>query len=204
MLLCTLTKLQRRFYKVITFGAKYISPINIEKFNRKGEPLTYRASFVELLPDKKTDFISLSLLLGKKQYNTEYLHNIFDDFSNAIAGDAGGDTGTRFFAITKPQKQYSFIFPFKILGIADISNSYFDLNTVFVRYIEAFPGIFANKLNHIGSALLDGLKNIYPQKDIAGNGLPKLVPFYKHNGFEIEDTICDGELIRVKYNPTLK
>jgi len=185
---------------VITFGARYISPVQIQKTINKKEIVPYRTALVELLPNSQKDFLSLgvaSTFLIRKSQLVGYIH---DDFALASIGDIATHEWRRFLAITEEQENYNFIKPRNILGLIEFSAFHTDSDYIYVDYIQTMKKILFDKFSHVGTSMLDCIKKLYPQKDIELDAFPKTVKFYEKNGFEvITHNTGKDDLIGMKY-----
>ena len=55
-------------------------------------------------------------------------------------------------------------------------------------------------MHHIGTGMLNCIKELYSDKDIELNSLPSTVKFYQANGFEIVKKNKTNKLVQMKYS----
>lgn len=183
---------------MISFGAKYISPVNIEKITRKNKVISHEAAFVELEPKKKLDFVTMSILLNLPYDSGEYVPRIYFDFMSAAADDEINND-VRFFAVTERKKRYGFINPLNVYGLIEVADSINEKDALFIKYMQAIPKILFKKLNHVGTGILDGIKTNFHQKDIIGNVVNEAIPFYLKNGFVVTQKFISECLTTMRY-----
>lgn len=184
---------------MITFGAKYITSVDIQKTSRKSGTTPYKAAFVELNPESKLDLFTMSILLHAPKSRNNYVSSIYYNFTGTEIDDTNNANNSKFFALIKEQKNYKFVNPLNVLGLAETGNSIYCEDTVFLKHLQTIPKYFFRKLNHVGSGLLEGLKKFAPQKDIMCNSVVEAVPFYLKNGFIKMGDVIDDCLVKMQY-----
>lgn len=169
----------------ISFGAKFIQNSTIQKYN----PTTKKympedVSFIEIIPKDNNDKRVLKQL-NKQWQGPNYTGSILDDMLECSSDYSS--INSRFFAITTQKKNLKHLDHKLILGLAEMELS--DPKTPFLEYLQVHPNfigqLFESKCKHIGTAILDSLKNMY--SSITLHSTDSALDFYKKNGFKLID-----------------
>ena len=184
---------------MITFGAKYLSPVNIGEIKDKNKVVPYQAAMTEFIPDDMRDLISLNFLTNFSLKRTKFANDIFGDFSGTINGQLYDKNWVRYLAITKEQDSYKYVKTRNILGLAEISSHPLFSNEIYLDYLQTVKNWFIQQYCFVGTSLLDFIKETYPNKDIVLQALTTAVKFYKSNGFIVTDNIKKNGLVEMRY-----
>lgn len=178
----------------ISFKAKYINPVEIQKYDGK-EYKSETAAFVEL------DYIDSSIIKAvNNKWNSKLVEGIYNSF-------AAKSNLKHVFAVTTQIDSFERLNPDKVLGMAlfekynksnlfseitffQVAPEYLSIqygNTNLTKLKEYFLKILhKNKKNepvpkyqHIGKALIKSIQKIYNNERIALFALPKAEKFYK-------------------------
>ncbi len=181
---------------MISFRAKYISSVNIQKINPKNdkkEPC--EASFVELDPLNlyDTDAIaSASIRWGKPEYSELIANNM--EMRKKYPEKYRFDTN-KFYAITTQKKYFNVPEPSEILAVCKAEEDTDGVITVKALQVKPDKYIYKEPFyyNHVGMGILQSLKKLFSGKDIKLFSTPNAKPFYLANGF-MENKECETEM----------
>lgn len=182
---------------MITFGARYVSPVNVERVLKKTS-VPCQASFYELNTKSRKDSISFNLASHRLRNILNFAPTIYQHFVSTMTG-INKDSSSKYFALVNTTKKRTFVSPFKISGLAEISDSDSGQNTIRIKYLQKIPQFFFERINHVGTGMIDGIKAEYPDKDIVLKALPNVVGFYLANGFVIESKDPHSRLVNMRY-----
>ena len=184
---------------MISFKANYITPITIGRAVSKDEIVPYRAALSECNPESNLDLFSLNTTAVFLPRRTGFANSIHDDFCLSKIGELDNKNWVRFLVISKEQKSYSYIRPFNILGLAEISSTKLHSGSVYIDYLQTVKKWIGNNMCFVGQKMLDYIKQTYPNKDIDLNATPSAIKFYKKNGFVVVNKLKSNGLTRMKY-----
>lgn len=185
---------------MITFGAGYIAPAKIDRLAKNKELIPNNAAFVEMKPESMRDNITLNIAASLLPKRKRFARAIWENFVMTYNGKLK-DAKVKYFAITKEQSNYKFVKPNNVLGMAEVSFYPLVGNTVYVNYIQVFKNFIRNKFDHVGTSIIDNIKQLYPDKDIILNAIPSTVPFYEKNDFVKDENQPDERSVRMRYSP---
>ena len=165
----------------INFKAKYIKPIDIEKWeDNQYKPFT--ASFIEFEPSNNNDKLTLKKTceLWGKDSLMSYMNDDFtqDDFQTS---------NKHIYSITSQNNNYDCINPDKVLGAVEfIEDKKNNINNII--FLEVEPdnqALQMGKQNYkkIGTSILNCLKSLYHNKPIKLNSSYSAIKFYEKNNF---------------------
>lgn len=184
---------------MITFGAKYLSPVNIGEIKDKSKVVPYQAAMTEFTPDDMRDLISLNFLANFSIKRTKFANTIFENFSDTIDGKLYDKNWVRYLAITKEQDSYKYVKTRNILGLAEISSTQRYPNEIYLNYLQTVKNWFVQKYCFVGTSFLDYIKETYPDENIVLQALKNTVNFYKDNGFVVTNNLKANRLVEMKY-----
>ena len=177
---------------MISFKAHYVQPAIIQKQNAlTGNFEDCKVRMAELEPVSAADSIALKKtaeLWGGKKFS--FVGDISDDFENFFK-TRNESPNKKFLVLTCQKGDLSRLKPLDILACAEVTQR--TLNKHEIKYLEVSP-IYVHlkkdrKLKHIGSAMLDGIKTLLPNKDIVLDSSCDGINFYLRNGFECLNSI---------------
>ena len=184
---------------MITFGAKYLSTVNIGEIKDKKEIVPYRAAISEFTPGDIKDTVSLNFLANLSLKKTGLAHSIFNDYLCTQNGTLYNKNWVRYLALTKEQNSYNYIKTRNILGLAEISSVPLHSSEIHLDYLQTIKNLFIKKYCFVGTGLLNFIKETYPDKNIVLMALTTAVKFYKSNGFVVSDKLKKDGLVKMKY-----
>ena len=185
---------------MITFQAKYLSPVNIGKINDKKNIVPYKAAIVELNPNDIKDSFSLNLVSYFSLKKKRFADSIFEDFLDTTDGKVNNRNWVKYIALTKEQDSYKYIKSRNILGLAEISSAPLFKDCIYLDYLQTVKKRFFNKYCFVGRETLEFLKKMYPDMDIVLRSLTSAVKFYKNNGFYVAEEGKKDGLIKMRYH----
>lgn len=180
----------------ISFKANLISPAKILERNSKGtfEPKT--VSFVELNPEYNPDMDAIREVNKMWNDRKTLASNIIEEMHDST--DFFEHAGKRFFAITEQADSLENIEPSKVLGLTETIQGHND--NVKIKFFVVHPKHQRGKKNaqfkHVGTSLLDSLKEIFQNKTLRGQATPNAMKFYLANGFTKLDSNRNIKFIR--------
>lgn len=174
----------------ISFKANFISSANIKQLYKTKSVQDKAVSFIELKAKSFKDRKALSAI--------DSLWGEGDTFASSIARDAdddiifGGKNG-RYFALTTQRKQLDEPVADKVLGVAEVRRE--KENLIQLKYLQAHPDntcfSYYKVYSGIGTAILNALKNLFPNDSILLNTVESARNFYKYNGFVELDKVSN-------------
>jgi hypothetical protein len=173
---------------MVNFRANFINTASIVKYGHDNKPQVGNASFVELNPLDKNDYLTLNKVnLNWENCNT-YANDITEKFNKAyIAGD--DRSKRKFYALTSQEDKFERLREDDVLGLA-LVEAYMGGISFFVDYLQVSPNhkhtVGGKHIKHIGTAILNSLKEIVPKKNIFLDAVNSEVGFYERNGFKVE------------------
>lgn len=185
---------------MITFGAKYVSPVNIGEITKKKEVVPYRAAITEFIPDDIRDTSSLNFLVNFSLRRTNFARSIFEDYLVTENGQLYNKNWVRFLTMNKEQDSYKYVKTRNILGVAEISSSKIFPNDIYLDYLQTIKNWFVQKYCYVGTGFLNFIKKSYPDKDITLQALRSAVKFYENNGFVVTNSPKDNGLVEMRYS----
>lgn len=176
----------------INFNGTYVSKHQIKKINDDGSLTNKRVALVRLDANSDNDANTLSSVNASWMNGYTFADKINDDLMDYVETEGFQRT---FLALTTQKKNFRSLVSEKVVGLAELIHSSGAPDEVKIKYIQVNPKQTANvpnrTLKEIGTAILDGIKSLYPTKDLALHaGDDGLVAFYKKNGFILESDGC--------------
>ncbi len=168
----------------ISFGAKFINPINVGKFNGK----TYRqvdVSFVEISPFSVNDISALKDIATYWE-NDKFAGNIY--FSAEKIYKTKSQDGIRIFALTTQVDSFEKLDADKILGVIETEKR--GERAIHFNDLQAKPDcVYAVQPEYkgIGDAISNSLKKIYNKMTAKSAPDLSVKRFYERNGFVESD-----------------
>lgn len=168
---------------MITFGANLIQTTRIQKYAGKQGFQDCNAYIVKLDTGSKLDFKAL----------TE-VDRIWDN-GKTFAGDIRAtfrrqhlcedeNSIDQFFALTRQRKDFQELKSEDILGLAQLQR---DNEKVFLDYLQADPdnNFLADypMFKRVGTAMVNFIKEYFPEQNILLNPTESVIPFYEKLGF---------------------
>lgn len=180
----------------ISFKANLISPAKILERNSTGtfEPKT--VSFVELNPEHNPDMNAIMEVNQMWDNRRTLASNIVEEMHDSM--DFFEHAGKRFFAITEQADSLENIEPSKVLGLTETIQGNYD--NIKIKFFLVDPKYQRGQKNapfkHVGTSLLESLKELFPNKTFSGQSTPEAVKFYLANGFQKLDANRNMKFIR--------
>ena len=164
----------------ISFGAKFINPINVGKLNGKSYEQV-DVSFVEINPLNGDDVHALSEI-AKYWENDKFAMNI-KETAKIIFKDKSPD-GIRIFALTSQGDSFEKLNPDKILGVIeteDMAPFHFHIN----RFQVKPDYVYKRDLEYsgVGTSILNSLKKMCNKISAISESDQSVRNFYERNGF---------------------
>lgn len=172
---------------MLSFKAKYISPVNIEKKTDSGHFKKYQVSLVELDPVDSRDLNCVK----KTSLSWEKGNSLAEDIAISMQDEfINGRTSemSKYYAITTQVDDLKNLVAKKILGLAGVLTTE-DKNVDYIDIIQISPNYTKENKNrkyrYIGKTLLNAIKNLAPNKDLILEAREAAVGFYQKNGFKL-------------------
>lgn len=167
----------------ISFSGNYISPVHVLKKNCCNIFLPHKVSIVELDTLNKKDMFALKNI--GKTWNEPYSDFICDD-ARMFFEKSERSLFHRFFVLTNQKDNFNNLQPDEILATTEIT-AFPTSKKINIDFLQVDPenNYLARYRNYknIGSALIEGIKNIFKGKEITVQSLPSALPFYLKNKF---------------------
>ena len=164
----------------ISFGAKYINPINIVKLEEK----VYKqaeVSFVKLNPYNASDVLALRQI-AKYWENDKFAGNI-SVCADAIYDGKSAD-GIKIFALTSQSDSFEKLNPDKILGVIETEDTApFHIHINRFQTKPEFVYGYKPEYKGVGTAILNSLKEMYNKISAISEADKYTRSFYERNGF---------------------
>jgi hypothetical protein len=182
---------------MVNFRANFINTTSIVKYGVDNKPREGKASFVELKTLDKNDYLTLNKVNIDWENCSTYAHDITSRFNRAyIAGD--DSPREKFFALTLQKDKFESLRADDVLGLA-LVDEYMG-SSFFVDFLQVAPEhkhtVLEPHIKHIGTAILNSLKELLPIKNIFLDAVNSEIEFYKRNGFKIESSGSAETLMR--------
>lgn len=177
---------------MISFGAKYINSVNIQKINRSNDLIEPCEVYcVELDPASDEDIdamVSVSENWDSYWKFSELISNCMKYYSKY----KDKLEGNKFYVITTQKEHLHHLEPSEVLAVSQI---YKNDNDIKLKYLEVKPDDIElikkpYVFNHIGSGMFNALKNIFSDKRIKlFSSSDAATRFYKANGFKESENV---------------
>ena len=170
----------------INFNAQFINQVTIKRYNPdKNNYNSIPVSFVQIEAENNNDIQAV------KKTTKDWQNGMFSDkiciAAERIAEEKTNNSPVRIYALTSQMKDFDNLRPDNILGLVETENN---KNALEINHLqvnpEFLPSIEPPKYRHVGSGILDSLKNLY-NKVIELTSVYTATNFYEKNGFEIFD-----------------
>lgn len=164
----------------ISFGAKFVNPINVGKLERK----TYNqvdVSFVEINPLNRDDIYALSEI-AKYWENDKFAMNIKES-AEMILKDKSPD-GIKIYALTSQGDSFEKLNPDKVLGVIeteDVSPLNIHINRFQTKPEYVYD--YNPEYKGVGTAILNSLKERFNKMTAISMPDQSVRRFYERNGF---------------------
>ncbi len=182
---------------MLTFQANYLNSASIQRINAY-KPCTKKVAFVEINPHSTSDILAIH----KTAINWD--KNGGEGLAYDICHSVNKKTKDRFFAITTQKTGFEQLDYRQILSLAQVKTK--NKNEEFIEYLQVDP---ENKkkaenpnFSHIGTAMLDSIKQLFYKKHIELDSLKTAIPFYLRNGF-IDIGSAGGTERRMRWEASL-
>ncbi len=167
----------------ITFKAKFINPVSINRCSMRTTPKSVTASFVELSSSSKADRNALRSVNYEWGDRETFASVILSDFEGRIFGL--DYKNAQYYALTLQKRDLDNPIAEKILGLAEIVTGEHGIK---LKYLQADPQNNMHSSNAkyrgVGTAILDSIKTLFPNSDIEVQSTTSAESFYKFNGFK--------------------
>ena len=169
----------------INFKASYIMQATITENLANNCTKNKTVSFIELNPQNNEDISCLAeTVLAWK--NAAFTSSIYQNACLDGFWSEEKDITTKYYAITEQTENFTKPNAHKLLGLVEVEPLSSKLE--FIHYIQVKPTLMWNALNskykHIGSAMLNAIKQLCPSKDILLDPEEGTELFYLKNGFK--------------------
>ena len=175
---------------MINFRAHYISPATIKYTPENNKTIPKKVAFVEMDSHDQKDLFAMKITGSTWDEGMSFAQDIFEDAcSDCNTFYRPKESKPYFYAITEQKKEFDKMDSSKILGLAEIQRNSKDL--IRVLFFQVNPAYYYfednSKYRHIGTALMDSIKNLYNKSSIVVNPAFDAIEFYKKNGFKKDD-----------------
>lgn len=167
----------------ISFKANFIKPTTI--LTNNNTPKT--VSFVRLDPESISDMNTMRTIANSWGKNKTFVTDIIQDMDDCT--DFFEHMGKKFFAITLQKDNFENLSSDNLLGLAEIIQSSAD--AVKLKYLQVHPEHTTktrkhkiSEFKHIGTAIINALTEIFPNKIIRGEATTEALDFYLGYGFQ--------------------
>ena len=164
----------------LSFGAKYINPINVGKLEGKACKQV-DVSFVEINPFNKEDRFALSEIAHYWEHD-KFAGNI--SVCADLINESKSADGIKIFALTSQGDSFEKLNPEKILGVIETEDT-----APFHIHINRFQTkpdyVYKKDLEYsgIGTSILNSLKEMYNKISAISESDQSVRKFYERNGF---------------------
>lgn len=173
---------------MLTFQANYLNSASIQRINIY-KPCAKKVSFIEINPQSKSDVLAVN----KTAINWD--KNGGEGFAYDICRAINTGIKDRFFALTTQRSGFENPDSEQILALAQVKTE--NEGEEFIEYLQVDPENTNSAENpefmHIGTAMLDSLKQLFFYKNIELDSVKSAISFYLRNGFVDKGAIGGGE-----------
>ena len=177
----------------ISFGAKLLDTATIQKNICGGRKIPHDVALVELDAHSYNDLKSIEDIVFPWGGLSSLTLEIYDKMSAVYENPPHINNGWYFYALTNQKNGYEKLDSKAILSIAQVTDTNSGNNKIKINYFETNEkyNYYAKKpkFSQIGTALVNGIKKIYPNKNIVLTAIDDAIPFWEKNGFK---RVCEG------------
>lgn len=169
---------------MITFGANLIQTTKIQRYDGRQGYRECSASIVKLDANSLSDLRAVSDVNKYWDNGKTCVKIIKDSFeSQYYSGD--DNSNTQIYALTRQKNGLQKLIPEDILGIVMLVNS---SSNVFLQFLQTDPETnylaYERPFKGIGAAIINFLKDIFPEKTLMLETNATASSFYKKQGFQ--------------------
>ena len=173
---------------MINFKANYIQSILIKE-NINNKLIDKPVGFVELSPQNKDDLYLMKNVSSSWQDGETFAENIYRD---AYIDFWSPVKNKHYYAISEQTNLNEKLKASKILGLAEVQNKSEKLSEIILLQVNPKfnYGVINTKYKKIGTALLNGIKKLFPNHNFTLQSSLEAKKFYLKNGFEFIKNSC--------------
>lgn len=165
---------------MINFKASYINSTTIKRINQP-QTTDKVVSFVELSPQSMSDVKAIRTLSYCWDDNKSFAGDLYNNLRDCrLYSD---DSGQKFYAITQQRNNFEKLDSDEILAVAQIH----DRDDIHLDLLQVDPAnnndVYLREFCYVGTAMLNCLKKLFPDKDITLKSVNSAIEFYLKNGF---------------------
>lgn len=168
----------------VTFTGNFVKPLRFKKIEQNGNLLPHRASLVEINPNSDRDYTTIEKTY-KEWDKVSYLE-LIQDTANFMHRYKDDSKERKIFVVTNQKRNFYDLNSKDILAEFMVFNSP-TKNTTHIEAIQVKPEAqFSSpkrSYKNIGSAILESIKHMYPQRRIELFSDKNVISFYEKNGF---------------------
>ena len=168
----------------VSFGAKPVSSVIVQKFNKKTKNFEdCLVNFVKLEPNNKSDIKAVDKV-AQLWKGAKYIQKI------ATASHWMGKVPINIYALTTQKDKFERLKYSKILGLAEMRIDDKRPNFDWLYHLQVKPNAMnVNNLGekthkHVGTGILKSLKKVYKNICLYSEDSPNIEAFYKSNDFK--------------------
>ena len=170
----------------ISFGANFIKNTTILQKDKSGNFKPYDVALVELDPYSKNDIATMAEIADEWFSWESFTPQILESMENISDRHQMIRSERKFYALTTQTDNFEKLDQMNILNTAQVSDYRF--NQIKLDFIETNPAYKHKEAKscykHIGTAMLNCIKELYSKKDIYLRAIDDAVDFYLLNGFK--------------------
>lgn len=173
---------------MLTFQANYLNSTTVQRINVY-KPCAKKISFVEINPHSSSDVLAIhkTAINWDKKGGEGFAYDICKAINKGVKD--------RFFALTTQRDAFENLDSKQILSLAQVKTE--NEGEEFIEYLQVDPDN-ANSAEdpqfmHIGTAMLNSLKQLFFNKNIELDSVKSAITFYLRNGFVDKGAAEDGE-----------
>lgn len=187
---------------MVSFRANLISTQYVAKKNNDNSYSNYPVSFVQLNDENKDEVMAVRKTSANWAYGDKFGGNIADCMLESFSTKPN-DRVDKYFAITKQVDDFEKLRSEDILALAlttpsESGEECIDYIQVEPKYVSTLPeytlGFKLPNFKAIGSAICDGIENLFKDKNICLFALKNIAPFYERRGYISQS---EGPIIRM-------
>lgn len=166
----------------ISFTAKYISSVMVQRLADNGKYLPTKANAVELSAKNNNDLSTLEKL-SEKWGDDTYASNILDEATSL--NEFYNEYRPTVYALTTQKDNFEKLQPNKILGLMETSDDFGTIKSL--DYLQTNPEFldkFKPAMKRIGTAMLNFIERINKGRRIEIDAVESAKSFYLKNGYK--------------------